>query len=172
MSPIARVAKILTRFDFRELETGRSTIYPTVSFRGMLQRTSITLGDVSSKLAPDQQTIYEDHREFPCEHALLEHGGRQCYMVFVRKPRRFLSSANVEYLSDPELFRSCIRYVAGRLCRKLRVSSLSVPRRFLGDARIPFSRPRQLKVPYMFRSDSLEPSDIDGLYTECLVMGF
>jgi hypothetical protein len=172
VSPIARVAKIITRFGFVELETHRRVIYPTLSFRPMRGRASITVGDVSALLSPEQLKIYQDHCDLPCEHAVLEQDGRQCYMVLVRKSRRFNSAARIDYLSDRALFNSCIPHIAGKLCRKLRVTSLSVHDRFLGDTKIPFSRRRRLGVPHMFRSDSLTAADIDNLYTECVVMGF
>jgi hypothetical protein len=172
VSPIARVAKIIVRFGFEELETHRRIIYPTLSFRPVRPRASITVGDVSSLLSTEQLKIYQDHVDLPCEHAVLERDGRQCYMVLVRKSRRFNSAARIDYLSDRALFNSCIPHVAGQLCRKLRVTSLSIHDRFLGDTKIPFSKRKRLRVPQMFRSNSLTAADIDNLYTECVLMGF
>jgi hypothetical protein len=172
ISPIARVARISKHFGFQQLETHRRVIYPTLNFRPLRPRPEITVGDVSSLLSPDQLKIFHDHHEFSCEHAVLEHNGRQCYIVLVRKPRRFFSSARIDYLSDRSLFGSCICHIAGQLCRKLGVTSVSVHDRFLGDTNVPFSKRRPLKVPYMFRSNSLSPGDIDSLYSECVVMGF
>jgi hypothetical protein len=93
-------------------------------------------------------------------------------MVLVRKSRRFFSSARIDYLSDRSLFGSCIHHVAGQLCRKLQVTSVNLHERFLGDAKIPLSKRCRLKVPQMFRSNSLSAGDIDNLYSECVVMGF
>jgi hypothetical protein len=172
ISPIDRVARILTRLGFQEFETHRRIIYPTMSLRRMRPRLSITVGDVSSLLSGELLKIFQDHQELPCEHAVLEHDGRQCYMVLVRKSRRFFSSARIEYLSDRSLFGGCIRHVAGQLCRKLRVTSVALHDRFLGDAKIPLSKRSRQKVPQMFRSNSLSAGDIDNLYSEYVVMGF
>ncbi len=172
VSPIARVAKILKHFDFQELETHYRVVYPAMTLRPLRSGPSISVGDIASLLSPDQMKIYEDHRKFPCTHAVLEHDGRRCYMVLVRKSRRFNSSARIDYLSDQSLFRSCINRIAGQLCRKLRVTSISVPDRFLGETTVPFSKRRPLKVPFMYRSSSLSPADIDSLYSESVVMGF
>jgi hypothetical protein len=172
VSPIARVAKIIARMGWEELETHRRVIYPTLNFRPLRPRPEITVGDVSSLLSPEQLRIFQDHQGLPCEHAVLEHDGRQCYMVFVRKTSRFKSSVRIDYLSDRALFCSCIRQFAGKLCRKLGVTSIAVHDRFLDDTKIPFSKRRPLRVPFMFRSDSLTAADIDSLYTESVVMGF
>jgi hypothetical protein len=172
VSPIDRVARIIKHFGFEPLETCRRIIYPTMSFRLTRPRPSITVGDISSLLSPDLLKIFQDHQELPCEHAVLEHDGRLCYMVLVRTSKRFFSKAEIHYLSDRSLFASCIPGMAGQLCRKLRVTSVSVHGRFLGDTKIPLSKHRPLKVPHMFRSSSLSPTDIDNLYSERTVMGF
>jgi hypothetical protein len=172
VSPIARVARIITHFGFQTLETHRRIIYPTISFHSPRPRPSINVGDVSSLLSAELLKIFQDHQQLPCEHAVLEHDGRLCYMVLVRKSKRFFSSARVHYLSDRSLFGSCLRQVAGQLCRKLKVTSVSVHDRYLGDTQVPLSKRRQLRVPLMFRSNSLAPADVDSLYSECVVMGF
>jgi hypothetical protein len=172
ISPIDRVARIATRFGFHELETHQRIIYPMMSLRRLRPRPSIAVGDVSSLLSGELLKIFQDHQHLPCEHAVLEHDGRQCYMVLVRKSRRLFSSARIEYLSDQSLFRSCIPHIAAQLCRKLQVTSVNLPDRFLGDVRIPFSKRIRMKIPQMFRSSSLSAADLDSLYSECVVMGF
>jgi hypothetical protein len=157
---------------FRTCETHRRIIYPSISFRCVRPRPSIIVGDVSRFLVGEQLKIFQDHQGLPCEHALLQHDGRQCYMVLVRKRRRLFASARIDYLSDPSLFASCLPGIAGPLCWKLGVTTFSVYDRFLREVRVPFSKRRQLGAPQMFRSDSLSPMDIDCLYSETVVMGF
>jgi hypothetical protein len=48
---------------------------------------------------------------------------------------------------------------------------LMVEERLIGNAPVPLSRTRALRVPKMYKSDTLNSSEVDNLYTEMVVLG-
>jgi hypothetical protein len=127
---------------------------------------------LESSLDPESLKIYRDHPFPGCRHALIESEHGRCYILLNRMVRRkkpyFL--AVIEHLSDRGVFSKCAGRAAARICLHLQVLALFADERLLGGARIPLSVTRTLKHPRIFRSDTLGSEDMDGLYSESLVL--
>ena len=75
--------------------------------------------------------------------------------------------AEVLYVSDKGLFQQFFDYFILRICIAQKVLGLTCDQRFLG-----LGPPYRSDLPsrYMYRSDSLDPSQLDGIYSELMFL--
>ena len=85
-----------------------------------------------------------------------------------RKKPYFL--AVIQHLSRRDVFVNCAGRAVAKLCLHLQVLALFADERLLGGARIPLSVTRTLNSPRVFKSDALTAEDMDGLYSESLLL--
>ena len=168
LSPSGNVVRINTRLGFRHLDASTRLIphLPWPTWRGDVITDPARIEQV---LSGQDLQIFRDHAQtHGARHLVLKDGDDVSYVVFrierwKRLPRRFVS---ILHASNPRVFRRLTR----RLSRHLllhhgtlgtlaedRIVKLAPPR---PSFRIPAPRPR------MYRSETLQPGDIDYLYSE------
>jgi hypothetical protein len=171
LTPSAEVAGLLRKAGFRDLESGQRVLLPR--FPSGPDCTLITDGTgLDIFLTSEERKIRLDHGFDGCHAAVIESGSGRCFCVISRMKRRkkpFLLGV-IHHLGDPEVFARCSRRAVTKLCLSLRVTSIYVDERLLKGLRIPGSFRLPLARPRLFRSDGLEPADIDGLYSELPVL--
>jgi hypothetical protein len=171
LTPSREVYALLRRAGFSDFETHRRLLFPGKA-SGAAPVLRFVPDEIESRLDPGQARILQDHSFPGCWHVLVETGGGSCYIVLNRIARRtapFLV-ASVLYASDITLFRDVVGRIVGPVCLRLKVLALSVDERLLGGRRIPFSVPRALEQPRVFKSESLSGGDLDALYSEFPVL--
>jgi hypothetical protein len=77
----------------------------------------------------------------------------------------------VHYLSRPDLFTAFASELVSSLCRVMRVFTLFCDERYLGGRAVAGSIRRRLDPPRQYRSDSMKPEEITGLYSELALLG-
>jgi hypothetical protein len=122
---------------------------------------------IEAALAGPELEIYADHQQAAAaRHLVLLRGHSCCYVMFRKVRRKGLPLfAAILYVSNPGLFRRSIAPLARHLL--LRHGALAT----LAELRIAGGRPRlsvmlRTPRPKMYRSASLEPGQIDDLYSE------
>lgn len=165
LSPSGNVVPINERLGFVRLDTSGALVanLPWSAAGRVLTAPSA----VQAALGERDRQIHRDHtRAAAARHVVVVAGGRTCYIVYRRVRRRRLPLfARVLYVSDPEVFRS----VAGRFRRHLlwrhAIPFTLVERRVSGAPpwhAVALRSPR----PAMVRSSSVEPVEVDYLYSE------
>jgi hypothetical protein len=167
LTPNDRAVSIYTRLKFRFLDA--STVFvPNVPWPNLSHRTRISADPdiIASTLAGAELELYRDHAQATAAHHLvLIRGGDSCYVMFREQRVKHVPCALILYVGNPELFRRVI----GPLTRHLLVRhGLLVT---LADLPLFGHRPRLSLMPpgwrpKMYRSASLEPGQIDLLYSE------
>jgi hypothetical protein len=171
LSPSGSVVGLNERLGFRFLDT-TTTVVPNLPWPGR--------GLISSDPAVLERTLtgkelqrYRDHAHAAAaRHLVLMRGGQWCYVVFRKDRRKGLPVfASILHVSDPELFRAMARPLARHLL--LRHGALAT----LVERAVVEHRPRlSLTVDSprrkMFRSPSLEPAQIDYLYSELVCLAW
>lgn len=167
LSPSGNVVRINTRLGFRHLDASTRLIphLPWPTWRG---RVITDPAGIEQVLTGHDLEIFHDHAQTEgARHLVLKHGDEVSHVVFrVERWKRLPRFVSILYVSNPRVFRRLTR----RLCRHLllhhgtfgtlaedRIVKLAPPR---PSFRIPAPRPR------MFRSETLQPDDIDYLYSE------
>jgi hypothetical protein len=158
--------EILAWSGFRHLDTAAALI-PNLPWPTLLSRTRIS-GDpdvIESTLAGTVLALYRDHAlALAAHHLVLSRGEDSCYVMYRESSYRDKPVALILYVSDPDLFhRALIPLTSHLLVRHRLVATLAelqiIERKPLMSVAVNNS-------PRMYRSTSLEPGQIDYLYSE------
>jgi hypothetical protein len=168
LTPSGNVIPINTRLGFQFLDTRLVAVpnlpWPSAPARG---KVSSDHRDLERILTGTELEHYRDHRRTgAARHVVLTADDRWCYVVFRRdRPKNLPLFASLIHVSDPVLFRRLFRPFCAHLLLKHGIPVTLVELRVAGHrprGSAPVRSPRRK----MFRSDKLQPEQIDYLYSE------
>jgi hypothetical protein len=171
-TPSEKVVSIYARLKFRFLDTS-AVIIPNLPWPSLpgRTRTSADPAVIESMLAGTELELYRDHAQaLGVRHVLFIRGQDFCYVMYHETKSKGIRLAAILHVSNPELFHRAMFPLTRHLLIRHRLLATLVELRFIGH------RPAlSLKVsgrgrPKMYRSDSLEPGQIDGLYSELVCL--
>jgi len=166
LTPSYKVVSIHTRLGFRALDTSAALI-PNLPWPTTPRRTRIS-GDpdvIESTLAGTELELYRDHAQaLAVRHMVLLRGADSCYVMYRKMRVRGVPLAVIVHVSDPQLFRRSILPLTRHLLVRHRLPATMAELRIIGR-RPPISF-KVTSWPKMYRSASLEPDQIDDLYSE------
>jgi hypothetical protein len=171
LSPSGSVIKLNTRLKFRSLDTATALMpnlpLPWLPRPGGRVKITSDPARIAGRLTGSQLALYLDHVDAAAaRHLVLSRGGEDCYVIFRKVRRKNVPGfAFILHASDPALLRAGFGRLRLRLL--LRHGALAT----LGELRTIGTRPRLSWMlgaprPKMFRSATLEPAQIDDLYSE------
>jgi hypothetical protein len=169
LSPSGNVPAVNARLGFRPLDTSTALV-PNLPWPIVVRRTRISADPdvIESTLTGTELELYHDHAQAPgVRHLILIRGSESCYVMFGRKGWRNLPPlfAVILHVSNPELFRRAILPLTRHLLIHHGLLATMAELRIVGTRpRVSFMHPSPW--PKMYRSASLEPSQIDDLYSE------
>jgi hypothetical protein len=168
LSPSGSVLPLNARLKFRPLDTSTALVpnlpWPTLPLR---TRISADPDVIQSTLAGAELELYHDHAQAAAvRHLVLIRGRDSCYVMFRKVRRKNLPVfAAILHVGNPELFRRAIGPLTRHLLIRHRLLATLAELRIVGHRprlSLMLSSPR----PKMYRSASLEPAQIDDLYSE------
>jgi hypothetical protein len=167
LSPSEKVLEITARLKFRSLDTSAALV-PNLPWPALPGRTRISADPdvIERTLAGTELELYLDHaRALAVHHHVLIRGNDHCYVMHREFRHKNLPLyAILLYVSNPDLLRRTIVPLTRHLFVRHRLVAT------LGELRIIGHKPRlSFRVnawPKMYRSASLEPDQIDNLYSE------
>jgi hypothetical protein len=174
LSPSGNVVPLNRRLKFEYLDTATALIpnlpWPTRPRRFVI---SGDPGTIESTLTGQQLALYHDHvRAAAARHLVIVDGDEWCYVVF-RKDRRKNLPVFVSFLhvSNPDLFRRALRPVVRHLLFHHRALAS------IAELRVVEHRPRWSVIfddnrRKMFRSPTLQPANVDYLYSELVCVAW
>ena len=166
LTPNHKVASIQTRLGFRPLDTSAALI-PNLPWPTPLGRTTISADPdvIGSTLAETELKLYHDHaRALAARHIVLIRGPDSCYVMYRETRVKGVRLAVIVHVSNPELFHRAILPLTRHLLVHHRLPGTLAELRIIGN-RPPLSF-KMPPSPKMYRSASLEPGQIDDLYSE------
>ena len=173
LSPTGNVIPLNTRLKFRSLDTSAALI-PNLPWPTVPNRTKISADPdvIASMLTGAELELYRDHAQgLAARHLVLVRGDDSCYVMFREVRAGILPVfATILHVSNPELFRRA----TSRLARYLLVHHRLLAT--LAELRTMQYRPRlsvMLRAPLppkMYRSATLDPAQVDDLYSELACM--
>ena len=118
-----------------------------------------------TSLTPHQRQILDDMAGLPLAPMLLEHADRQALLFFSIKTKgENVTWFDLMYASDPELFVGCARALANLLLPDT-PAVLAADGRFVKNPPVGIVA-KPLPVGRYFISESVEPYELDNLYSE------
>ncbi len=180
LSPTAQVLKLLEKLGFTLMDKSERIILPVITPRTFADRCEVLTGarDLERALHGEPLRFFRDHQLPYNHHALLRAPEGDCYIMMNRSPKTIggklrLPFARVHHIGAPEVFARHTERIVARIAVSLRVVAMIVDERMLrGHAPWhSFARPGGRRTA-AFRSDKLTAEDIDGLYTEAVLLNY
>jgi len=166
LTPSDKVASIHARFGFRPLDT-RAVLIPNLPWPTPPGRTTISADPhvIESTLAGMELELYRDHAQaLAARHLVLLRGADSCYVMYRKMRVRGAPLAVIVHVSDPQVFRRAVLPLTRHLLVRHRLPATIAELRIIG--RGPPISSKVTPWPKMYRSASLQPDQIDDLYSE------
>lgn len=174
LSPSGSVVGVNTRLGFQFLDT-TTTVLPNLPWPSRPGRDTISSDPalLERTLTGRELQHYRDHADAgAARHLLLMRGGEWCYVVFRKDRRKGLPLfASILHVSNPELFRAMARPLARHLLLRHRAAATLIERAVI-EHRPALAPTVDSPRRKMFRSASLEPAQIDYLYSELVCLAW
>jgi len=166
LSPVEKVVAITAKFKFRPLDTS-AVLIPNLPWPTLPGQTRISADPdvIASTLAGAELDLYYDHAQaLAARHLVLIRGGRSCYVMYRETPLKGIACAEILHVSNPELFKLSINSLTRHLLLRHRLLATRAELRTI--ARRPLFSVRRNPRPKRYRSASLDPGQVDDLYSE------
>ncbi|HEX6449019.1 MAG TPA: hypothetical protein VF060_06125 [Trebonia sp.] len=170
LTPVKKVVSINTQFKFRFLDPS-AVFIPNLPWPTLPARTKVSADPdvIESTLAGTELELYRDHAQaLAARHVVLVRGQDSCYVMYREMRHKGVPFAAILHVSNPELFHRAMIPLTRHLLIRHRLLGTLAELRFIGHR-----PPLSLKVnswTKMYRSDSLEPGQIDDLYSELVCL--
>ena len=167
-SPTKVVAGALQFLKFKPLGDGVAVI-PNLPLAFLSGRIVSNPAEIEKTLSGMMLKIWHDHSSFPwLLHVIV--GGEQgwCHVIYKRGRFKSMASANIIYISDGELFGQYLKRLGWHFFWQ-GIMTTHIECRMLPH--LPkLARVRTGFNPKQFLSQTLEPSDVDYLYSETVAL--
>lgn len=162
------------RFGFADLEDQWIVTLPTLSPTrpdGWLRGRIITdLERIQQQLEEPEATLVRHLASDLCHPLLVTHRGQQCLVFYTRTKGRRFHFSRIHYLGNREVFLACLDHLRWRMALANRALLIAIDARLL-DGEIPRgARLTRLAQRAVYRSRTLQPAQIDSLYTELVLL--
>jgi hypothetical protein len=166
LTPSEGVQEILAWLRFRFLDTSAAVV-PNLPWPTLPGRTRISADPdvIERTLAGTELELYHDHAQaLAAHHLVLIRGQDSCYVMYREVRCHNVPAAIVLHVSNPDLFhRAVIPLTRHLLVRHRLLATLAELRIIERKPHLSFKRHGW---PKMYRSASLEPGQIDYIYSE------
>jgi len=198
---IPEAAEILKKLRFKILDTSYlwfPSSMPMFRTSGNINFITNT-NEVRDFLTGHDKKIFEDHIHFNAEHVIMVNGKESCYVIFKKIPfyRRklinvrfvyylnriwkiltgnsFLDAevmvARIHYTSNREMFRKFLPAVIKKMNKDYHLKGVVIERRFIKGKTKCFGYVSMPQIS-LYKSATLDPDQIDSLYTELFVLDY
>jgi len=166
LTPSDKVAPIHIRLGFRSLDTS-AVLIPNLPWPTLPGRTAISADPaaIERTLAGTELKLYQDHAQaLAVSHMVLLRGPDSCYVMYRETCAKSVPLAEIVYVSDRKLFHRAILPLTRHLLVHHRLLATRAELRIIG--RRPALSFKAAPSRKLYRSASLEPDQIDDLYSE------
>jgi hypothetical protein len=180
LSPTPHVLKLVEKLGFTLMDKSERIIFPVVTTQTFLDRCEILseARAVEDALDGERLRFFRDHQLPYHHHILLRTRAGDCYLMMNRALKTIHGNlrfpfARVHHISAPDIFVRHLEKLVVRVIASLKVVAMIVDDRMLHGA-VPwhsFMRPGGERKA-AFRSERLAAEDIDGLYTEAVLLNY
>jgi hypothetical protein len=122
-------------------------------------------------LSEQEGKIFRDHGKFDCHHIVITTEQGNLYLILKKTYKRHVPFAKVYYINNPGLFSHHLEDLRFRVPLALKTAGIVVDSRFLQGKHIPFKKTKNFYMPMAYRSDHLQPHEVDYLYSEFFLLG-
>jgi hypothetical protein len=165
-------------FKFKILDRYEAIIPALPSLPGLLNRkcdivshTPRQPGKIVAYLSDYEKKIFQDHVLFDCDHLVVITDRGNLYLIFKKVYKRHLPFAKLYFAGDPGIFLKHLDEIRFRVPLALKTAGLVIDSRFLNGRRFRLAKNKAFYMPMLYRSDRLQPHEVDYLYSEFFLLG-
>jgi acetoacetyl-CoA synthetase len=180
LSATPQVLKLLEKMGFTLMDKSERIVLPVVTLRTFIDRCEILTkaGAIEGALEGEGLRFFRDHQLPYNHHILLRAPAGDCYVMMNRALKTIrgnlrLPFARVHHIGAPDIFVRHLEKLVVRVAASIKVVAMIVDDRMLHGT-VPwhsFMRPDGERTA-AFRSERLTAEDIDGLYTEAVLLNY
>ena len=163
------------KFGFRDLETKLRILLPRPAWQSAADWLGYSASSdpdfIAEHVSDGQRAILEAHRPHHCGHLLIHGKGGSCYLIHTRTKGKRFHFSHIHYISDPDVFRRNLDRIRLKLLLANGTPLIMIDARLVAGLQIPHSREVALGTPHVYRSSTLQPGEIDNLYSELILLG-
>jgi hypothetical protein len=177
LSASETVIKLSERLGFQQLdETIRVLLpYPMGLGRGRDDTLTFHRDNEIAALQLDKydQLIFEDHRPYDhCRQLVLQVNKHEyCHLLYTTNRHPILSYCHIQSISNISLFDHYQATIRNLISRETGIPLIVIDSRLVASGNFPFSIEIPLGRPRIYRSQKLQPAQIDNLYSEYILLG-
>lgn len=172
LTPNAAVCRLLEGLGFQELDRKMALLLP---FRNAVSTRRVFFThdpeEIRGELHENDVIILRDHQTYTqCRYFLLREGNTRCFLVYTVVTSLRRPYCHIHYVSNPELFGRWSGLVRRELVRHSAAPYVLLDGRFAH--RLPAFACWVLPFTWrkMYRSPSLNPEQVDNLYSELVLL--
>jgi hypothetical protein len=169
LTSIPAVASIFTRLGFGVLETHTRVFLPSQIIGGYSYHVAAGATASGANLPDPVRQVAQDHIGIG-EQLVVEGPEGSCLLIYTKGRRRGVGSARVHYLSDPSVFKHALPAIQRWLLTRRGLPLLECDARLSANCDAPFTLRIPLQVPRLYRSRTLQPSQISNAYSETVLL--
>jgi hypothetical protein len=174
LTPSRKVYQIQKRLGFKDLDAkgrillpfGRRLFQP----KSINNHTTHDPAEIAKTLKAEPLKIFNDHKPYPCSHFLLTAKNRYCYIIYSKQKRKRLPYVHIHYISDLDCFADFYRDIRKAIRSHSNAFFIMIDARLVGDLSLPLSFSLPYRAPKQYLSSSLQPHQIDNLYSELILL--
>jgi acetoacetyl-CoA synthetase len=180
LSPTLQTLKLLEKMGFTLMDKSERIILPVVTTRTLVDRCVIITepSTVAGALQGAHLRFFWDHQLPHNHHVLMRAAEGDCYLMMNRTLKTIRGNlrvpfARIHHIGAPDIFVRHLEKLGVRIAASLKVAAMIVDDRML-KGNVPwhsFMRPGGERKA-AFRSERLTAGDIDGLYTEAVLLNY
>lgn len=171
-TPSSVTSSTLKAFGYQEI-FGKRVIIPTIPGSGSsASKSSVeyNLNKIMTNLNTNDLKIFYDHLYFRCNYILIKAREGYCYIILRKKSVRKLPLAEIQYISNREIFLKYIRNHSFNIGCHFKIVGLIVNERYVEGQKLRLSATLRPSGPILYKSSTLKKQDIDTLYSELFVL--
>lgn len=174
MSPSPNTLKGLRALGFVDLEESQTIFTPATYARSIFATLRVEITDekaaLSSRLSPQEKTVFDPHSTCPVQHFHLSTPTGSCYGMFKVSSVGKYSVAQIHYVSDPDVFAASAGHLAVWLMRRHGALKTIIDTRMLKNRRIPLSVRRPIPGAKLYLPGRIAKQDIPNSFSEIVLL--
>lgn len=165
------VAKISQRLGFQTLDTAVRVLFPY----SMTATEKVQLySDNEIAVLPLEATepaVFADHQPYAnCHQLVLQTRQGYCHVLYTLNSHPILSYCHIQSISNAPLFERYQAAIRRRITRDTGIPLIVIDSRLVASIKLPFSHQLPLDTPRLYRSQRLQPAQIDNAYSELILL--
>lgn len=125
---------------------------------------------IDKLLSENELIIFRDHINYECIHLIIESSIGNCYVVATRVLRRGLPFIYIHYINNIHVLKENIYRVILQILMKYKSLGIIIDERLLKGHKFALAIKNEVPNFKVYKSLSLNPEDIDNLYTEFILL--